>query len=218
MDDIHSLTPEIRSFALVGMFLQAWAFMEQELRRAIEKGLGLNGLQAAMVCSNMQLRDKINLLKTLVHISLPVFPAEKEKFITALNKVATMSSKRNMLAHDVFGPSDDGKSVAFFVIKAKGKLEFPDTIWSPADFMKECAEIRALTTEFEEMTRLLKAVDSYMKLADQANAPPTSTPNPLFGGTGLLGLLSPLPEELQSSDTKSANPEIRDGNPPERQE
>lgn len=153
-EDAGAVPPRTRGFALVGEFLQWWSFMEAEIRAAIATALGLSRLQAVFVCANISLRDKINILKTAVSVSyIPVADAASYKKL--LDNIATHAAVRNMIAHDMFFPADDGKSVSFFVVKAKGKLEIPDVVWDRAKFRQEYETLRNWTQELTKLRQTL---------------------------------------------------------------
>ncbi len=125
MTDFRSLDPTVHSCALVGNFLALWANMEAKIRDAIAKALGLSDIQSAIVSANIQLRDKVHILRTAVDLS-PIRPqSEVSRFKSVLQSILDYAPTRNMMAHDMFGPSEDGSGVEFMVVKAKGKLQFP---------------------------------------------------------------------------------------------
>lgn len=200
------LDPEIRALALVGHFLQWWSMLESKLNDALGNGLRLTQLQTTIVTKNIQLRDKINILKTLVHTR----GQEVERFKGALEEVSKLSLDRNMVAHDIFMDDDDGDGVKFLVVKAKGKLAFPNTRWSIADFFVKFYETVRLSKEVDAMAVVLTS----LSLADLSLLRP---PEPIQGqpALGLLGALNlPFPES-QSSSPSPASREISDETPPE---
>ena len=108
-----------------------------------------------MVTANISLRDKINLVKTIIHVSIFQNPAEKPAFTKLLDAISTASSKRNMMAHDMFLAGDNGEGVRFFVVKAKGKLDFPDEIWSSERFKSEYENIEGFTEGLQTLVKRL---------------------------------------------------------------
>ncbi|HEX5453923.1 MAG TPA: hypothetical protein VFX06_09035 [Stellaceae bacterium] len=103
MTDFHALDHETRCYALVGFFLQAWALLESQISRAIAKALVLNDLQESVLQKNTQFRDKINILKTLSSLSMP---SDASRLCKLLDSIHDYSHVRNMMAHDLFGPSE----------------------------------------------------------------------------------------------------------------
>ena len=154
MADIRKLDPDTRCLALVGMYLQRWAIMENTLREVMAQILGTGAIYTAIIASNMQLRDKIHTLRTLINMSGILNEAGKKEYDTLLKQIATASSNRNMLAHDLFYPSDDGNGVAFFITKAKGKFDVPATVWSIDQFEAEFLGIERFTESLERLAML----------------------------------------------------------------
>lgn len=188
--DFTKLGPDMRCVALVGFFLQYWSGLEATLNQAIEQALDLTMVQGAVVTKNIQLRDKVHILKTLVDLR----GNDTDHLKQVLEDVAQMSGERNMIAHDTFLPDHEGDGVEFVVVKAKGKLAFPKTKWSIADIFAKYAKILELTQGAREVTVVLSAI-TLGKLLREAQEP-----NAAFGGLGLLNpLLHQLPEPLHSS-------------------
>jgi hypothetical protein len=201
---VAKLEPSIRCVALVGYFLQVWATLESTLNRAIVDALDLTEIQGAIVTKNIQLRDKINILKTLIDLH----GVEVKRYQKVLETIGSLSLDRNMMAHDVFFPDDQGDGVQFLVIKAKGKLSIPPTRWSVAQFFDKYLEIVKLSKEADDMATVL----SRMALASLLRKRSGTTLGPL-----VLGLLNPLlrpslehPHSIQIPSTL----ETEDGSPP----
>jgi hypothetical protein len=208
MSEYDYLQPDHRCCTFVGEFLQHWAFMEAELRDTLQKALGLNNIQGYTLASNIQLRDKISILRTAAYLSVGGDDDERRQNDKTLSAIADYATaNRNMMAHDMFGPAEDGKNVVFFVVKAKGKLVFPNTVWTETDFENAHKEIDGFTAFLKE---LRKKIDRTKVAQALTASPPTG---------GLLGLtLADLPHHHSPStpdlDADLANPEIGSGNPP----
>jgi hypothetical protein len=172
MTDINTLNAETRCLVLVGKFLQNWAAMEEVMRLAMEKLLQLDEFQAAIIASNIQLWDKINILRTLVS-RLPFDEDKIKQFNDVLVKIGKASRNRNMMAHNAFAPSPDGKGVSFSVIKAKGKLEFPDTVWEVAKFDEEYAKVERLKAGLDKIVQAIGEKQVLHKMRDAIRAHPT---------------------------------------------
>ena len=76
-----------------------------------------------------------------------------------------MADLRNVVAHTAFGPHDSG-AVEFLTIKAKGKLTFPEMIWSDTQFHEYCNKMGSLREKLEEVTEKLHRVRIMVKLAN----------------------------------------------------
>lgn len=191
MTDFHSLDPETRAFALVGCFLAQWAIMESNIREAMGKALGLDQIQVAIINANIQLRDKIHIVRTAVDIS-PIYPeTEKERYKKVLMDISDYSHNRNMMAHGMFGPSTSSDGVEFFVTKAKGKLVFPDVNWSMSKFNEEYERIKDFADELRNLTKRLDTA-AFLKAAAEARFP---APMP-----SILGLTVTEPPYLPPQD------------------
>ncbi len=201
MLEFKSLDRQMRTFALVGKFLFEWAYMETRLREALQKALNLEQMQAVIVASNIQLRDKIHILRSAVFVSTNLLENDRNHFDQVLKDIANYSPKRNMVAHDAFVQDNSGDGVSFLVIKAKGKLNIPDMDWSIADFEEAYTTISGFAKELIKMSSALDAGALAAALMKKSAGSPIGG---LFGlgGTGLLNL--PLPEH-QDSDTDPAN-------------
>ena len=137
------LPPDLRCVALVGQYLQLWGRLEMQINAAIAGSFDLNNIQSAIMTRNMQLRDKVNVLKTVVGVSPK---ALKKELTDALNRIVSLSqSERNVIAHDSFEEDDKGDGVRFLVVKAKGKLAMPDTRWSVRDFFEKYDSLQGLS-------------------------------------------------------------------------
>lgn len=123
-----------KAYRLVGEFMQSWSFVENELNRGIAKLAGLGTLEAVVLRSNMGVRDKIHALKTLLYMFS--LEADRNAAVALLNTAASMSESRNMIAHTMFWAHEKG-GVEFAVVKAKGKLDFPRTVWGEAMFKEK---------------------------------------------------------------------------------
>lgn len=153
MDNFKSLPPSMQCRALVGYYLQTWALMEWRLEELISGALRLGSLESTIVAKNIQFRDKVHIVKTLVDLRFHD-ETKGEAYTTMLNRLHSLASDRNMVAHDMFS-SDEKGGVRFHVSKAKGKLSFPKTIWTLETFVEKTNELR---DHNESLTRLLDEI------------------------------------------------------------
>lgn len=194
------LPPPLRTRLLIGTYLQSWSFMETDLNDAIQVALGLNSLQGVIVCKNITLRDKIYILKSIITLNDRKKIYESE--VDALSEIADIAGKeRNMIAHDAFVPDKEGDGVRFLVMKAKGKLVFPDSRWSIADFQEKLQNLDRLSSILQSIAERFrkKTPDLATLLKEPRNAlfelaypdPHAHQPQENLG----LGLLQPIPRK-----------------------
>jgi hypothetical protein len=163
MTDFLSLDKETRAHALVGSFLQTWAVMEGELDATIAEALGIHSLQELILCKNVQLSARIHILRTLVSIST-LQETEKQRINKILNKLSEQYViYRNIVAHNLFVPTETGDGVEFVVVRARGKLNFPKNDWSVAKFEEIQEEIGEFSNELESLRENLKISSAVMK-------------------------------------------------------
>ena len=151
MIDFKSLNPEIRAYALIGQFLKCWSDLEQQIHEAIGAALGLDETRRYILCANLQLKDKVNVLRTLVQQSS--FPLDVKECTNKELTAILNYTQRNMIAHDAFEPDLRGDGVVFFPVKAKKESSRPRDIWSIDKFKEE----REAIAEMAENVALLKA-------------------------------------------------------------
>jgi hypothetical protein len=151
MTDFKDLDPDIRAYALIGQFLKRWSELEQQIHEAIGAALGLDETRRYILCANLQLKDKVNVLRTLVQQSS--FPIDVK---VCTNKELTTIQNythRNMIAHDSFEPDLSGDGVVFFPVKAKKEFSRPLEKWGIEKFKEEGKAI----AEIAENVARLKA-------------------------------------------------------------
>src|SRR5262245_57211145 len=124
-DQLAATPPQIRCFALVGQFLSPWAALEAAINNAIQTALQIASVQAVVITHNMQLRDKINVLRTVCDQC--VNEPDCTYYKNQLAKIARFSSHRNMVAHDAFHVDDakNADGVMFVSAKMKGTFALP---------------------------------------------------------------------------------------------
>ncbi|HEV2550353.1 MAG TPA: hypothetical protein VGU20_23780 [Stellaceae bacterium] len=210
MADVRKLDRATRCLALVGMFLQRWALMEDALRGALGKALGLNKIQTAIVASNTQLRDKIHILRTAVEATFFDPASDKDRFKSVLQSIAEAAWKRNMIAHVLFFEPDKGDGVQFFVTKAKGKLDIPETIWDIAKFETEYLEIDHFTDELRLLEERLEYSTKLLSSLTYLSSAPTQG---ALTQASLADLFHPLPKSRKSGKRR-ANRKKYDEIPP----
>lgn len=215
------------AYRQVGRFMSAWAFLESELNAGIRTLSGLGSMESAIITANMQVRDKINALRTLlVLFSLEEDEKAAERLMT---KIGNMSKDRNTVAHTMFWPQEKGSGVEFSRIKARGKLETLSVIWSAKQFDEKVARMHELQHQLKDAVKsaarlrqawLRHTASKHPKPNLSALSGLTIDPTPTEGSRlqGLAGLLSLHIQEPLSSQptTPETAPQTLEA-PPEKQ-
>lgn len=201
MMDLDPKDKTTQAHALVGRFLFYFAFLESTINNCVGKVLRLEGAQTYIIARNTQFRDKINILKAAATLALP-----KGTPLTALlDEAATISRDRNIVAHEVFGVSEDETGVEFLAVRARGRLTFPKIIWTPKDFEEKYELMRRVTdgirNETESGLRLMAMADILEK-----------QPANVLAELGPYSFLSPSPpptDQPTIAQTDGETPDIR---------
>ena len=135
---------------------------------------------------------------------------DKQKYAKLIDDISSFSSKRNIVAHEFFLSSEDGNSVEFVIIKANGKLQFPDEKWTVADFSAHFSTMDGFYYELKSLTDKLGKSSVLRALEDIHSREPTRS----LADLGLGGLLSPQPQGLLDSIPTPATSEKFDEKPP----
>lgn len=181
---------------MVGRFMYHFALLEGAVNTGVGKLLGLKNLEETIATSNMQFRAKIHILKTVVDLK-----GGSPEWLKDLEAIADFSAIRNTIAHNIFGPDEGG--VKFLAVKAKGKLTFPNTVYSDAQFVEFWSRARSLREKLETIIKGLErpyvSLNSLLGQALTVEQKPAleSPPNPLPQG----GRRSPQSKRKGSSGT-----------------
>jgi hypothetical protein len=186
------------SFALVGEFLHHWSQMEQTLHVCVSAGTKLDALMNTVMCANLTIREKLNIVRTLVDIS-SIEDGLKADFKKLLRDVGDYSTMRNMLVHDPFMIGEDAPAVYFMTVKAKGSFDTPGVLFDEGKFRAEYRTIKEFTSGLEQVTVWLENstfnVDRLDIPMQIVNSP--ARPNPR----------APQPQPQPSSDPTDPKPE-----------
>jgi hypothetical protein len=213
--DFGSLEPELRAAALVGRYLQLFSFMENEIDNAIAKILKLENIQQYILSPNIPYLSKLHILKTLVSLSyLP--DARKKRYAKILNEVMGLSAPRNIIAHNVFGPSGNTDGVIFLVTRAQGEVKFIEMDWSIERFMTEFDKLSKYEEQIKEMKNIVTVLNANLAALAAAMTAPLA-PNLLFSGPMSLDPVLPRSRDDRTSATTPANPETDPQMPPTEQ-
>lgn len=182
--------------------------MESRLNDAIATALRLDVLQKAVICKNIQLRDKTKIARTLVSLAF-LTDDQKQHYDKTINRISTLSNDRNMVAHDMFDADPSGDGVEFFVTKAAGKLHFPETRWSVDETEEKSDELLLIADTLDHLKKAFGRSDIVKALLEQQKSPESAQP---IGGLFQLGSSIPAPPQ-PPSDQGSAPQETKDAKP-----
>lgn len=153
----ESLSPHLRTVALVGQFLQQWAAIELGMQNVIGEALEIKSISLSILSANIRFRDKANILRTLIDVSDHVFDADKkEHFKKVIRELAEYSATRNMIAHDPFLATEDGLGTEFITVKAKGNFARPEIIWKAREFREAVKKLRQFSDELDKLEDIFK--------------------------------------------------------------
>ena len=156
MPNLASLDPDIRCWALIGQFLQRWAELESAMHLCIQTTFKLSPTATDIICANLRVQDKLNVLRTVV--SLVSFPSEqiRTKNASMLRRVGRVAGRRNMIAHTPFRPHHGGTGVEFLHIEAKGTYDATGVIWTEQIFKREYDSICILQAKMASLNAVLQ--------------------------------------------------------------
>jgi hypothetical protein len=94
-------------------------------------------------------------LRTLIDVS-SLEEESKNSAKSELRKLGEFSVKRNMVAHDPFGPDKSKTGVEFLTVKAKGTFDTPNIVWSPQQFDEEIRVIGEYAKIMDDLQKRFK--------------------------------------------------------------
>ena len=177
-----ALDHEIRTLALVGQYLQEFAFMENEVDKVMATLMELNTTQQFVLSPNIPFHNKIHILTTLLK-AISLQEQSKNDYLVTLNHILRASSWRNNIAHSPFLPSNETDGVMFYVVKAQGELKFPDMDWPIARFEQEYNKLRTYQNKtagiHEDVAQAKAKIQEAIKQLSFPNSAPSEpeTPN-----------------------------------------
>lgn len=146
------------AFAQVGEFMFHWAYLEHGLNSAVQKLLRLGSMEGAIATANIQVRDKINIVKTAVnHRAAHTMPTWTADSVKVINRVSTLSEDRNLVAHNFFAPVE-ARGLHFYKVRAKSGLDFSGVIWSAEDLKRRVREMVSLAHKLSKIVEELEPV------------------------------------------------------------
>jgi hypothetical protein len=129
-----------------------WSVLESALNTALHDLCTVHGVAAFAITSNMGVRDKIHTVKTMLHLAHSADAPRVQENNKLLERIARRSVDRNIVAHTSF--TGDAKGVTFFVVKAKGEFEIPDTKWTVKDFSDRNEKMLKAADDLRESVRV----------------------------------------------------------------
>jgi hypothetical protein len=189
----EELTQETRKkyehgYMLVGQFMSIWSILEGSVNAGVGKLLGMDTLEATIATANMQFRSKVHILKAVVHLRCGLSIWGKDA-IKSIEEAGTLSDTwRNVVAHNAFVPHEDG--VRFLIVRARGKLDFPETVRSETDFLVVCGKLGNLAERIDEIVARVVKMKGKMTFSDLVKLW-SSAPPPQPEGENHLGHLLP---------------------------
>ena len=154
-----------RACTLVGRFMRVWAFAEQQLNEVIATALKITIVESFVISANISLRQKWNILGSLVSIT-QFNKDDRNKLLKSMNNdFYRLSNVRHIMAHCMFFPSEDGTTVAFLRFAADGKLKpaKSDKKENQAIIHWSENELLNFEKETENFTNNLHKLDSKLK-------------------------------------------------------
>lgn len=188
-----------RACRLVGHFMNQWAQLEHEINTAIHHAFKLIYAEGAIITGNLQIRDKISILRTAVEFYSRERMSDEWRVEAnwVFNRLSDFSPVRNMVAHTHFEATEDG-DVRFTRVYAKTRFSEGEEIWTREITNEKCAIAQEFQYSiFQIMRELLHEPGSYLE--------------PRWP-TGMLNRLTPLypqspqPQEHPSSPAAGAKP------------
>jgi hypothetical protein len=178
-----------RAYRLVGKFMSDWAFLEYELNQGIRRLADLGTLETVAITANMQVRDKIHALKTLLNLFHPEDDAAD--IDSLMTKIGNMAGDRNTLAHTMFYGHEKG--VELSMTKAKGKLQATSVIWPTKQFAEKGARMAELSVELRRAVAAAAGLRSRW-LSHQAST--RAKAGNIFATGGMFNALRPPAEPM----------------------
>jgi len=179
--DLEGLEPHVLAYALVGRFLNTWAFMESALNEAIAIALDLKLLQGIIVTAEIDFLKKIFMVRTAVKLEL--FEKQAKEYETLLNGIQKLSEDRNIIAHNFFSMFPEEKAVKFYHYKARGKLDISTPTYTISKLESMDAELH------DAQRKLSKLGDEFKKRRSVSTVPGLFQSSYQVSGLGTLGLL-----------------------------
>lgn len=144
-------------FRKIGNYMFVWACVESGLNRLVTTAMKLGSTDGVIVCANIQVRDKLYIAETAIDLQSTRDDAWRKAAKSTIKKARKHSEDRNRVAHNFFAPEEGNpENIRFFIRKAKGKLEFPEIVWTPQILEEKLSGLRAIATDLERIAKEIK--------------------------------------------------------------
>lgn len=149
--DLRAIKQPVQAWALVGIYLQAFAMLEWAVADLMAKLMNLTDTQSSILRTNMPFAQKVMTARTLSSFGIgdKVLAERAEKALKDL--VDTHASERNFIAHTMFGAAENG--VQFARVKAKKVFQQDMLHMTVEDIERKCRILLELDDEIRDITR-----------------------------------------------------------------
>lgn len=188
-----------RTCQTVGHFMAQWAQLEDEINRAIHRLFKLPFEEGAIVTRNLQVRDKLTILRTAIEYYSRDRMSEEwrdEAGGIVVRLAKDVVPDRNVVAHTYFLPGDAG-AVEFFRVHASKAVRQSTEVWTPAEVQAKCEQMTEYSIALMQIMREL--------IPRKGLTPAARESSGLLDPQVPLYPRSPEPPASRSSAARSAN-------------
>ena len=157
-----------QAFQHIGEFLYHFAKLEVALNGALSKVLELNGLRGNIVCANIDISKKIEIVQAAV-----VEQFAKDRFtndaIGELKSVFEFNIDRVLVAHGTFEPIDGGIRMTKYKSTSKG-FQYKGADWTFEEFQNRSKKMQQLAISLTAITERLSPFKHSLDFSDARNS------------------------------------------------
>lgn len=136
-----------------------WAAAEIVVDRIMASALNLDSQQSFLFGKVLSFHQKLRMLSVMINLT-QMDEDGKEAFRVQNRGLFALEKDRNIVAHNLFSPSESGEAVEFFTVTANsGKLMAPDTKWTEKDFLDRYRKLRTIMRELKIFGMLLEKLE-----------------------------------------------------------
>lgn len=132
--------------ALVGRYINAWAFLETDIAWSIHRIYRIEYASGAILTGNMGLGAKIAALRSAIsHRSIEkMTPEWRDEADRVFNKISELVQYRNLAVHNYFDATEEG-DVRFFKLAVKRGFAEQELVWTKAEIEDKCERLHELS-------------------------------------------------------------------------